>query len=272
MILGNMMRTLLHMIFDIIISIFNFIISLLVLNFNLFPALVLMNENSSDDDDHPKNSRGSDGLPEYESSESGSSESDDSEGPKKREVVEQENHNAPEQIMDDLDLVDKARLGDKKALDEIKRNYSEFFEGYSDQQALNDIGEYLEEEFEPELKRSEEEADAMEREELARNSGSKRSRDEVEAENEANVEDEANTDTETETERERPKRQKRNNDDDDNGNNSGGFSSFGSNEPSVDDQNSSSGGDNFFSKIFYFLLSFLAYVAEAIVEVLQKMY
>jgi hypothetical protein len=268
MILSNIIRTSLHIIFYIIINIFNFIISLLVLNFNLFPTLVLMNENSSDDDDHPKNSRGSDGLPEYESSEYESSESDDSEGPKKREVVEQEDHNAPEQIMDDLDLVDKARSGDKKALDEIKRNYSEFFEGYSDEQALKDIGEYLEEEFEPELKRSEEEADAMEREELARNSGSKRPRDEANLEDEANTE----TDTETETEEKRSKRQKRNNDDDDNGNNSGGFSGFGSNEPSDDDKNSSSEGDNFFSKIFYFLLSFLTYVAEAIVEVIQKMY
>jgi hypothetical protein len=241
------------MIFNLIMNILNYYI-FLSLNPNLFFTLVLINGDSSDnDDDNPKNSKGSDGLPEYESSESESSESDDSESPKKREVVEQENNNAPEQIMDDLDLVDKAKLGDKKALEEIKRNYSEFFEDYSDKQALKDVEEYLEEEFEPELKRSEEEADAMEREELARNSDSKRPRDEAE------------------TEEKTPKRRKRNDDDDNNGNNSGGFSGSGSNEPSNDNQNSSSeGGNNFHSKIVYFIISFFVYVCEAIVEVIQR--
>ena len=81
------------------------------------------------------------------------------------EEIKDPEHNAPERIMDDLDKVDKARNNDPDALEYLHKQYSEFFYKVSDEEALNDLEEYLEEEFIPEYKRSEREADELEAEE-----------------------------------------------------------------------------------------------------------
>jgi hypothetical protein len=57
--------------------------------------------------------------------------------PEDHEVVEREDHNAPEQIMDDLDLVDKAKEGDPDALERLKESYPEFFRENDDEEALD---------------------------------------------------------------------------------------------------------------------------------------
>jgi hypothetical protein len=64
-------------------------------------------------------------------------DSDSDSGPENHEVVERENHNAPEQIMDDLDLVEKAKEGDPEALETLKENYPEFFRENNDREALD---------------------------------------------------------------------------------------------------------------------------------------
>ena len=60
-----------------------------------FPLLLSSNGNEDSD----KNGGSDIDMEDYDSN------------PENHEVVERENHNAPEQIMDDLDLVDKARNG-----------------------------------------------------------------------------------------------------------------------------------------------------------------
>jgi uncharacterized membrane protein YgcG len=102
--------------------------------------------NHEDDEDNSNNSNND-------------SDSDDLE---KADVTEVNDHNAPEEIIDDLDLLDKARKGDPEALDEIKREYPEFFRENSDKEGLKEVEEYLDSEFEPEHRISELEADVIE--------------------------------------------------------------------------------------------------------------
>ena len=103
--------------------------------------------NNSDSNNNPNNNEDS------------NSNSDDVEMSNTQEVYD---HNAPEEIMDDLDNVDRARRNDPNALDELKREYPAFFEGKTDKEGLDDLESYLEEEFPVELKKSELEADAEE--------------------------------------------------------------------------------------------------------------
>ena len=63
------------------------------------------------------------------------------------EEVPDPEHNAPERIMDDLDVVEKAKNNDPEALEYLKREYPAFFDGNSENEALNQIEEYLEDEF-----------------------------------------------------------------------------------------------------------------------------
>jgi hypothetical protein len=93
-------------------------------------------------------------------SENNDSDSDDVEMSDVREV---DNHNAPEQIMNDLDTITKAKAKDREALDEMKREYPYFFDDNTDEEGLNQLEEYLENEFEGELKRSEIEAEVLEK-------------------------------------------------------------------------------------------------------------
>jgi cell wall assembly regulator SMI1 len=64
--------------------------------------------------------------------------------------------------MDDLDKVEKAKKNDPEALEDLKNQYSSFFDGTSTEEALNHIEKYLEGEFPVEMKRSELEADCLE--------------------------------------------------------------------------------------------------------------
>ena len=95
----------------------------------------------------------------HEDDEEDNSDSDDLEN---ADVTEIDDHNAPEEIIDDLDTIDKARNGDPDALDEIKREYPEFFKENSDEEGLDQVEEYLESEFEGEHEISELEANALE--------------------------------------------------------------------------------------------------------------
>jgi hypothetical protein len=83
---------------------------------------------------------------------------EDSDLEKQEDVIENPDYNAPEQIRDDLDLLDKAKQGDEEALAEIKRQYPEFFRDNDDEQGLLEVEEYLEEEFQDELGQAELEA------------------------------------------------------------------------------------------------------------------
>jgi hypothetical protein len=70
--------------------------------------------------------------------------------------------NIPEEIVDDLDIIDRARKNDPEALEYLKGEYGSYFDKNSTKDALNEIEEYLEDIFPSELKKSEHEADAME--------------------------------------------------------------------------------------------------------------
>lgn len=125
-------------------------------------------ENSNSNSNNNPNSE--DGDVEMADSQPGNSESNsnsnnpDSEDDdvEDADVEEVPNHNAPEEVMNDLDKVDAARdNNDAEALAYLKREYSSFFDDNTEEEALDQIEEYLTEEFPKELKRSEEEADAM---------------------------------------------------------------------------------------------------------------
>jgi hypothetical protein len=92
---------------------------------------------------------------ETENSSNNNSENNSKNNPEDFETKERKDHNAPESIVDDLDLIDKARAGDKSALNEIKEQYPEFFNDNNDEQGLEEVEEYLEEEFPLELEQSE---------------------------------------------------------------------------------------------------------------------
>jgi hypothetical protein len=119
------------------------------------PALKRRKLNHEDDEEDNSNNSNND------------SDSDDLEN---ADVTEVDDHNAPEKIIDDLDTIDKARKGDPDALDEIKQEYPEFFKENSDEEGLDQVEEYLEEEFEGEYERSELEADALEQNDEGDNS------------------------------------------------------------------------------------------------------
>ena len=96
------------------------------------------------------------------------------------EEIPEEEHNAPEYIQDDLEKIDRVRKADpndeeaQKELEELKDKYENFFDresGNNEEQGLDQLEEYLEEEFPGELEQSEREADRLEEEESARKTG-----------------------------------------------------------------------------------------------------
>ena len=96
------------------------------------------------------------------------------------EEIPEEEHNAPEYIQDDLEKIDRVREADpndeeaQRKLEELKDKYKEFFDiesGNNEEEGLNQLEEYLEEEFPGELEQSEREADILEEEESARKTG-----------------------------------------------------------------------------------------------------
>jgi hypothetical protein len=122
-------------------------------------------ENNEGSNDNPNNNsdseeKNSDAM-EVEYNDSNSDNNSDSDDSENVEEVKDPEHNAPERIMDDLDAVDKAKNNDPEAEEYLKREYSHFFDNTSKEEALNQIEQYLEEEFPKELKRSEHEADAL---------------------------------------------------------------------------------------------------------------
>ena len=144
------------------------------------------NSNSEDDDNNSENNEGSNGNPDNNSdseknrdamevkdndsnsdNDSKSENDSDSDDSENIEKVQDPEHNAPERVMDDLDMVDKARNNDPEALEYLKREYGAFFDDTSNEEALNQIEGYLEEEFPLELKSSEHEADALKAKENA---------------------------------------------------------------------------------------------------------
>jgi hypothetical protein len=121
-------------------------------------------DNNNQGNNNGDNNNGDNNNNNNDNNEDSDSNSDDVEMSDTREVPD---HNAPEQIMDDLDLVDRARHGDPEALVELKREYPEYFEGKSDIEAVWEIEDYLEAEFPLELKRSELEVEVEEAQDRA---------------------------------------------------------------------------------------------------------
>ena len=176
------------------------------------------NSNSNDNSENMEDSSNSENNPENNEDSKSNSDRDsdmDLDDPEDQSVeeIKDPEHNAPERIMDDLDQVDKARNGDPDALDYLRREFTSFFDDVSEEEALDDIEEYLENEFHPEHERSEREADDLDAEEAR----SKRPRSESPEEEE-------------EEEEENNKRQKSKNEGDDgeDGNDSGGGDGTGS--------------------------------------------
>jgi hypothetical protein len=144
------------LLFNLIFAIFSSLQNILSPSGNIFSPILLL----SADDSNPQNNS---------NAQNDSNPQNDSD-PEDHDVMEvdDDDYNGPEQIMDDLDRVDKARVGDGEALDELKDQYPEFFEDEEvpDYEALDGLEEYLEDEFPHELEQSEREADELERLEL----------------------------------------------------------------------------------------------------------
>lgn len=134
-------------------------------NNSLDSFIYFSNNNNPDPENHEDSSNSNNNLNSSnnpENREDSESENNSDHGDiEKSDVREVDNHNAPEEVMNDLDRVDKARNNDPVALDELKGEYPAFFENNSDKDALKEIEDYLESEFPGELKRSEIEADEL---------------------------------------------------------------------------------------------------------------
>lgn len=89
------------------------------------------------------------------------------------EEIPEREHNGAELTEGDLELIDRAREdNDIESLEYLQNKYPSFFDeesGNSLEEGLNQLEEYLEEEFPGELAQSEREADILEEEEEARN-------------------------------------------------------------------------------------------------------
>jgi len=110
--------------------------------------------NSNNNPNNPENPENSNDSDDVEMADNNSPESqedsNDSDDVEKADVEEIEDHNALELTMDDLEMVNAGLHGDPEALEETKREYSEFFTDRTDREALLDIRDYLEGELTPE--------------------------------------------------------------------------------------------------------------------------
>jgi len=139
---------------------------------------------SNNNQENPHNSNLNDDNNEDSNSNSNSdsnSDYDDSENNSTEEINDLE-YNGPERIMDDLDMIDKARNNDPEALEYLAKEYKEFFEDTSKEDGLDLLEHYLEKEFPGEFERSELEADAIEATEKAEDLEGKANRLEKKAE------------------------------------------------------------------------------------------
>lgn len=93
----------------------------------------------------------------------------DSDDPIDQDCIEVEDHNGPEEVINDLEIIDRAKKNDPVALEYLKEEYGSFFDKNSTEEALKEIEDYLENSFPSELKKSEHEADALEAKENAKN-------------------------------------------------------------------------------------------------------
>lgn len=140
------------------------ILNSLGINWTYNPSLVSADNQSLEsfiyisNNNNSENNEGSSSNSKNNSENSEDSDYDDVED---CDAMEVDNHNGPEQVVEDLNNVDKARNNDQEALDELKREYPAFFEDNSVPEALNQIEHYLESEFPGELERSEKEADEL---------------------------------------------------------------------------------------------------------------
>ena len=80
---------------------------------------------------------------------------------------EKGNFSESQKIMDDLDKVDRAKRKDSEALEDLKEEYTSFFDNNSPRTGLRDLENYLEEEFPAEERRAEHDADAKKAKENA---------------------------------------------------------------------------------------------------------
>ena len=163
---------------------------------------------SNNPNNNPENNEGSNNNPNGNPNPNPNPEDDDKDDPVNIDAVEVQDpdYNGPEQIMDDLDMVDRARKNDPEALEYLKEEYGSFFDDTSTKEAVDDIEGYLEEEFPLELQRSEEEADAIEAREIAEREARAKAQRESEENNSKRPISE-------EEEKDNNKRQKSNNDD-----------------------------------------------------------
>lgn len=80
---------------------------------------------------------------------------------------EKGNFSESQKIMDDLDKVDRAKRKDSEALEDLKEEYTSFFDNNSPRTGLRDLENYLEEEFPAEERRAEHDADSKKAKENA---------------------------------------------------------------------------------------------------------
>jgi len=144
-----------------------------ILSINLlFPSLLLINgqddDGDHDDDDNWSNDSKS-GNSAY-GSDANREESVDpiNKDPENRKVSLRDNPHRAEDIMDSWDEVVKAKNGDQDSLDNIKSEYAAFFDNNTDEEALRQIENYLEEEYDYGRVEEEEEKEAQELDEMVR--------------------------------------------------------------------------------------------------------
>lgn len=137
----------------------------------LFPSLLLIN-GQDDDGDHDD-----DNGSNHSESEDSAYPSDENredpvepinEDPEDKEVYLRDNPHRAEDIMDSWDEVVKAKNGDQDSLDKVKSEYSAFFDNNTDEEALRQIENYLEEEYDYGRVEDEEEKEAQELDEMVR--------------------------------------------------------------------------------------------------------
>lgn len=146
--------------------IFMAILNIMYINL-LFPSLLLFNgedgEDNSSNNPDSEDSYGSDEDPEDEDHKK--TVEDD---PENKRTVLRDNPHRAENIMDDWDEVVKAKEGNQDSLNKVKAEYSAFFETSTDEEALRQIEDYLEEEYDYGRVEEEEEREADELDEIVK--------------------------------------------------------------------------------------------------------
>ena len=245
-------------------------ISLIFLSNILLPVVYIKgsgnDSDSNSDNNYDNNSEGNpEGNPEDDSEDD--SKKDSAEDTlEDRSVSEREDHNTPEALMDDLDLLDKAWTGNQAAVDEMKHRYPEFFRNQDDLKGMKEAEEYIESEFPLELELSEREADELEA--RHRNNSNQNVPGNPSSTSETTKRKERDDDSNDEADSKPSKRQKKSDDDDSNNNSSGGNISGSSGPSDSGPTGSSEGPSNFSSKIFIIIGGILETISQVIGDLL----